>query len=980
MRNHARIITVLLLAISFNGMAQTVTEKDTVCRTYPFGDPDPVPHKSNIYPYFRYDSYSFTPVDKHWKMVVLENDFLRVRIFPEIGGKIWSIVDKKTGKEMFYDNDVIKFRDISLRGPWTSGGIEFNFGIIGHAPSCAAPVNYQLSKNPDGSVSCFIGVFEMLSRTTWTVEINLPKDKGWLLTRTFWHNGSGSFQPYYTWFNSGVKATEDLEIIYPASYSIAHWGQVDEYPVDHTVGKDLSKYSQLDFGVDKSFHPGGSQRGYFGAYYQSEDFGMMHMADRDQKIGRKFFSWAKSGQGDIWRELLTDNKGQYVELQSGRLLNQNLYESLFTPYKQFLFTPFGTDRYSEYWFPFSSIGEVGDVSYNGAVNVALTGNSMKLDFYPLENTKGKMSVLDGQGKELASSDVDVKVAEPFHRTFELASDSKPSRILLVGREIWTSDTKELDRPNAIPKGYDRETAECQYEYGKYCAGMRNYVQAETYVDSSLALDPNFIPSLDLKAMLLLRKGNFQGAFDYGSRSLSIDQYDPQGNYVSAQAAECLGKVYDALDRYEVAAITPELRSASCTQISRIYYAKGEYERAAAYAERSVVGNAYNISGMEMQYLCASALGCEYGKYLEQIGKLDPLNHFIGFERYLRGDITKSQLADGIKEEMRWQDYLEAAVGYHGIGEDAKAARLLEACPEPNALTAIWAAYLKKDASAIKDAETLGIDFVFPFRVESLEPLKWSMENGGGWKSRYLISSLYGYLGDSKEALDMVKGLDDVTYAPFYAYRFDLSNDPEDIKTAIRLDPEQWRYANRLGQYYIAANRCNDALAVLAPFYKSHKDNFHIGDTYLKTLIKSGQYEKANSVLKEIRILPFEGQSGSRVMYRDVKLHLAAAAADRHQYSKALGYLEEARQWPHNLGVGKPYDDLIDSRMEDWMSAVVCSRLGKSSEAAAYLSAIKDPDGSWKDSFVRATAQKNGKYPEISPMLGNLDSSFDKRMF
>ena len=89
----------------------------------------------NIYPYYRFDTYAVTPVSQTWKMVVLENDFLRVKIFPEIGGKVWSVYDKTSGTELFYDNDAVKFRDIALRGPWTSGGIEFNYGIIGHAPS-----------------------------------------------------------------------------------------------------------------------------------------------------------------------------------------------------------------------------------------------------------------------------------------------------------------------------------------------------------------------------------------------------------------------------------------------------------------------------------------------------------------------------------------------------------------------------------------------------------------------------------------------------------------------------------------------------------------------------------------------------------------------------------------------------------------------------------------------------------------------------
>ena len=132
--------------------AQTVTVKDTVYKTYPFSDPNPVPQPSGVYPYHKYETFAFEPVDKTWKMVILENDYLRVKIFPEIGGKIWSIYDKKHGKELFYDNDVVKFREIALRGPWTSGGIEFNYGVIGHAPSCSHPVDYKVEKKEDGSV------------------------------------------------------------------------------------------------------------------------------------------------------------------------------------------------------------------------------------------------------------------------------------------------------------------------------------------------------------------------------------------------------------------------------------------------------------------------------------------------------------------------------------------------------------------------------------------------------------------------------------------------------------------------------------------------------------------------------------------------------------------------------------------------------------------------------------------------------------
>ena len=83
-----------------------------------------------IYPYFRFDGYSVSGQDEEWKTVVLENPYIKLWVFPEIGGKLWVAVEKSTGKEFIYFNKVVKFRNIAMRGPWTSGGVEFNFGLI----------------------------------------------------------------------------------------------------------------------------------------------------------------------------------------------------------------------------------------------------------------------------------------------------------------------------------------------------------------------------------------------------------------------------------------------------------------------------------------------------------------------------------------------------------------------------------------------------------------------------------------------------------------------------------------------------------------------------------------------------------------------------------------------------------------------------------------------------------------------------------
>ena len=145
-----------------------ITEEIRVLETYPFSDPNPIPILASdrrLYPYHTFEGYSNTSEPREWKVVKMENDLIEVFVLPEVGGKVWGAVVKATGHEFIYRNEVMKFRDIALRGPWTSGGVEFNFGVIGHTPATATHVDYLLRENEDGSVSCFVGAMDLPSRT-----------------------------------------------------------------------------------------------------------------------------------------------------------------------------------------------------------------------------------------------------------------------------------------------------------------------------------------------------------------------------------------------------------------------------------------------------------------------------------------------------------------------------------------------------------------------------------------------------------------------------------------------------------------------------------------------------------------------------------------------------------------------------------------------------------------------------------------------
>ncbi|HVU85652.1 MAG TPA: DUF5107 domain-containing protein, partial [Puia sp.] len=292
-----------------------IREHSKIFTTYPFSDPNPIPNPAAIiYPYFRYDGFTDRPVQKEWKVVELENAYLKLTILPEVGGKIWSAIEKSTGKSFIYNNHVIKFRDVAMRGPWTSGGIEANYGIIGHTPNCATPVDYATFTRDDGSVSCVIAVWDLLTGSRWNLDINLPKDKAYFTTTSHWYNGTPLEQPYYSWMNTAIKAKGNLEFIFPGTHYLGHEGEYSDWPVNKQNDHNISFYEQNNFGGYKSYHVFGKYSDFYGGYWHDDDFGMGRYSTYDDKAGKKIWIWGLSQQGMIWEHLLSDTDGQYVEV------------------------------------------------------------------------------------------------------------------------------------------------------------------------------------------------------------------------------------------------------------------------------------------------------------------------------------------------------------------------------------------------------------------------------------------------------------------------------------------------------------------------------------------------------------------------------------------------------------------------------------------------------------------------------------------
>ncbi len=326
-----------------------IREEPITLPTYAFGDSDPVPcTKLKRYPYFRYDGSTDTSELRTWKSVVLENNRVKVTMLPEIGGKVWGALDKETGREFLYFNHAVKFRDIAMRGPWCSGGIEFNFGIMGHSPTTATPVDWTIRTNDNGSVSCFVSATEYINRTTWQVEVRLEKDADYFTTHITWFNGSNLPQPYYHWMTAAYTARGNPRLYFPGTAYVGHDGDWHKWHIDEK-GRDISLYSNNAFGGSKSYHIVNGDNRMFAVWWPDAGFGSIHENTIYDKYGRKVWLWALSREGGIWEDLLTDSDGQYVELQSGRVFSQARGTTYRTPFKHPTFSPGATEIFEEKW-------------------------------------------------------------------------------------------------------------------------------------------------------------------------------------------------------------------------------------------------------------------------------------------------------------------------------------------------------------------------------------------------------------------------------------------------------------------------------------------------------------------------------------------------------------------------------------------------------------------------------------------------------
>jgi tetratricopeptide (TPR) repeat protein len=287
----------------------------------------------SAYPYRYQDLYDRKLIPMEYDSIVLENEYLQATFIPGFGGKLWSLIDKTTGKELLFKNSVVRPCNLGVRNAWLSGGIEWNACFKGHNPFTCSLIHTARTELKDGTPVLRFYYFERIRVAVVQMDFFLPKDAKMLYVRTRITNPNDEVIPMYWWSNVGVVQKEGDRVVVPVekSYTV----NLDNQPIKINVpvynGVDVtypaSNLTSNDFfwAIDEG------KRRYI-AQLDTDGYGLFQTSTSKLQ-GRKTFVWGNSQGGAKWMNFLTadDESGAYDEIQCG--LARTQYECVPMPPK-----------------------------------------------------------------------------------------------------------------------------------------------------------------------------------------------------------------------------------------------------------------------------------------------------------------------------------------------------------------------------------------------------------------------------------------------------------------------------------------------------------------------------------------------------------------------------------------------------------------------------------------------------------------------
>ena len=906
-----------------------------------------------VYPYPVIETMSDEKVDKEYLAIWLENEYIKVMVLPELGGRVQMAYDKIARRHFVYYNHVIKPALVGLAGPWISGGIEFNWPQH-HRPTTYMPVDTCIEENADGSVSVWVSEMEKMFHQKGMAGFTLRPGCAYLEIKGRLYNRTDVPQTFLWWANPAVEVNDAYQSVFPPDINaVFDHGKraVSSFPIatgtyykmDYSAGVDISNYKNIF--VPTSYMGVNSRFNFEGGYENDTHAGMLHVASHHFSPGKKQWTWGNGDFGRAWDRNLTDEatpeemkqwgidrKGfrPYIELMAGVYTENQPDFTWLMPYEEKMFT--------QYFMPYRELGVVKEASKDlifninevcdGKVEFKVFATSKQEVCIILRNDNGEVyykKELTISPEEVLAEIVDVKGVKFNELTFEIV------KTFVYGQRTVLHWHAEADDIRPIPDSAEAallpeqiKTNEQLFLTGMHLEQYRHATwMATDYYEEALRRDPNDIRCLNALGLWYVRKGRFAKAEEYLRKAVKLSQkrnpnpYDGEPIYNLALALKYQGKASEAYELFWKATWNKAWADAGYFEAAKISTAQGRYEDALDEINRCLNNNWHNHKARALKAAILRKLGetSDALVLIDESLKYDLFNYGCRYEQYLL-EQDEDVLAE-MKQMLRRsaQNYDEVALDYCAAGLTDEARAIWKLAIEEGATTPMTYYYMGR----YDEAEKADSAYCFPNRLEDVIALETAKKaNPLGAKAPYYLGCLYYAARQYDLAIEnweLSARLDPqfpTVWRNLALGRFNKQDKQQEaleyMERAFHLDENDERVLMELDQLYKRLHHSHkERLAFLQkyPALIQRRDDLVLEEITL--LNQTGRYEEAMQRLDARIFHPWEGGEGKvSTQYQICRVELAKKAICDKDYEKAIKLLNECLEYPHHLGEGKLY--------------------------------------------------------------------------
>lgn len=945
-----------------------VWEESAVIPTYPAGEPIKHPmflekrvyqgSSGKVYPYPVIDKICDEKVERRYKLVWLENDFLKIAIMPELGGRVYRALDKTNGYDFVYYNRVIKPALVGLAGPWICGGIEFNWPQH-HRPSTFLPVEYTIEEHADGSKTVWVSEIDRMYGTKGMAGFTLYPDKAYLEVRGRLYNRTPLPQTFLWWANPAVSVNENYKAVFPPDvHAVFDHGRraVSKFPiatgeyykVDYSAGVDISYYKNIP--VPTSYMVYHSDYDFVGGFDFGKNAGIMHVADRHVAPGKKLWTWGTGHFGQVWIDNLTDEDGPYVELMTGVFTDNQPDFAWLQPYEAKSFT--------QYFMPYKELGQVKNASVDALVALELCDGKAEIGVYTTGRFPGLRVRLAGGGRVFLDERVDMAPATAYRtraavdpdlpeHAYRVEVTAADGRVLVAYQPECPQPLKTPEPAKAAPPPEAVATNEELFLIGLHLEQYRHATyDPDPYYLEGLRRDPGDTRLNNAYGRLLLRRGLFKESVPYFRRAIQRLQernpnpYDGEPFYNLGLALQYAGEYDAAAEAFYKAVWNAAWQESAYFALAQIAALRGQYHAALDFVERSLIRNAHHMKARALKCALLRRLGsyAEAERLARESLTIDPLDFAARYElaqvqRQAGAAAASAATLAELVRVMRGEahNHLELSTDYAeaGLWDEAEdVLRLLaDAAPDSRKVSPMvyyhLGYYCRRRGDQAGAARWYALAAAadpaccFPTSLYSILVLEDAIAaNPQDARAPYYLGNLFYDKKQYERAIALWERSRDLDphFATVHrnlalAY-FNKRRDPQAalaaLERAFAEDPQDARLLFELDQLRRRLGHAHEErLAELVRYRHlvEERDDLYIEFVTLHNLL--GKHREALGLLLRRRFHPWEGGEG-KVTGQYVLSHveLAKEAILERRYADAVSHLRQAQEYPATLGEGK----------------------------------------------------------------------------